>query len=130
MLQNGSTHIDCTNVSPEEVFLARINSGLVARGELVRPVLDAHNSATLVDCKVTQAFTSPIQPKRLAEFAASSEVHTLYLDRINVGGGALSASSAQECERIFGCEIYTDWEHRDCFNRLCPGASHGSPAGR
>ena len=149
---SGTTGLPKLRRDTEEVFMARINNGLVARGELNGPVLVAHNYGTLigiksvatallqmqlqmpmlwsveqtlttlVDCKVTHAFVPPIHLKRLAEVAADACIQTPLLERINVGGGALSASFAQDCERIFGCEIYTDYGSTETDTIACARA--------
>ena len=149
---SGTTGLPKLRRDTEEVFLARINNGLVARGELNGPVLVAHNYGTLigiksvatallqmqmqmpmlwsveqtlttlVDCKVTHAFVPPIHLKRLAEFAADADIQTPLLERINVGGGALSASFAQDCERIFGAEVFTDYGSTETDTIACARA--------
>jgi long-chain acyl-CoA synthetase len=136
---SGTTGIPKLRNDSEETFLARINNGLRARGALDGPVFVAQNVGSLiglksvlsglleVQCvmpmmatveetvrglaanKIVHAFIPPLHLKRLVEAAEATGVEIPSLRRINVGGGGISAEFALRCERVFGCEVYTDY---------------------
>lgn len=123
----------------EETFLARINSGLAARGALDGPVFVAQNVGSLIGLKsivsglletqcvmpmmstpeqtvqglakhqIVHAFIPPLHLKRLVDAAEVIGAKTPKLRRINVGGGAINGDFAARCERVFDCDVYTDY---------------------
>lgn len=123
----------------EETFLARINSGLAARGSLDGPVFVAQNVGSLIGIKsivtglletqcvmpmmsspeltvqglaknqIVHAFIPPLHLKRLVDAAEAIGATTSTLRRINVGGGAINGDFAARCEQAFDCEVFTDY---------------------
>lgn len=136
---SGTTGIPKLRNDSEETFLARINNGLRARGILDGPVFVGQNVGSLiglksvlsglleaqcvmpmmataehtvrglVDNQIVHAFIPPLHLRRLVEAAESAKADFATLKRINVGGGAISGAFASRCERVFGCEVYTDY---------------------
>jgi len=136
---SGTTGIPKLRNDSEETFLARVHNGLRARGTLDGPVFVAQNVGSLIGLKsvlsglleiqcvmpmmatveetiqglaankIAHAFIPPLHLRRLVDAAETAGAEFPSLRRINVGGGAISGKFASRCERVFGCEVYTDY---------------------
>jgi acyl-coenzyme A synthetase/AMP-(fatty) acid ligase len=136
---SGTTGLPKLRNDSEETFLARIKSGLAARGALDGPVFVAQNVGSLIGLKsivsslletqcvmpmmsspeqtvqglarhqIVHAFIPPLHLKRLVDAAEAINAKTPTLRRINVGGGAINGDFAARCERVFDCDVYTDY---------------------
>lgn len=136
---SGSSGVPKLRFDSESVFRARLASNMELRGRFAGPILNAQNIATLIGQKVafsallqgqlqismgvgveatldaliahrvTEAY---IPPSHLRELLRLSEARALTfpdLQKINVGGGAISHGFAEQCEEVFSAALYSDY---------------------
>lgn len=136
---SGSSGVPKLRYDSDQVFLARIASNKTLRGLFSGPVFNAQNIATLIGQKVafgallegqmqislptafedtfkvlhrfqvTDAYIPPSHLRQLLMMAKHEELQFSHLNRLNVGGGAVSQEFARNCEEVFSTKLYSDY---------------------